>query len=60
MIVVSEESIKETKENYQISGLLYVVDKAATAARDKVVDAEVEEARNPAGDAPKAPAVPIL
>lgn len=39
-VVVSEETVKESEENYQSTGLLYKVDKKKTEARDKELEAE--------------------
>lgn len=52
--VVSEESVKETEENFQTTGLLYLVDAKATAERDADVEAEVNEARGISVDEKKA------
>lgn len=53
-VVVSEESVAETEENYPTTGILYVVDAKATAERDAEVEAEVNEARGISGDEKKA------
>lgn len=39
-VIVSEESVKETEDNCGTTGMLYVVNEKATAARDAEVDAE--------------------
>lgn len=53
-VVISEDSVKETEENYPTTGLLYVVDTKATSERDADVEAEVNEARGFSGDEKKA------
>lgn len=42
-VVVSEETVKESEDTYESTGLLYVVNQAATAARDKIVAKENKE-----------------
>lgn len=44
-VVIDEASVKESEENYKQTGLLYVVDEKATAARDVEVEAEVNAAK---------------
>lgn len=56
-VVISEESVKETEDNFKSTGLLYIVDETATAARDKMVDAEIEAARNTEAKEQEAPKV---
>jgi len=41
--IVSAETVKESEDNYKNTGLLYIVDKKATAERDEIVAAENEE-----------------
>lgn len=53
-VVVSEDSVKETEDNFTTTGLLYLVDAKATAERDADVEAEVNEARGISGDEKKA------
>ena len=53
-VIVSEESVAETEENYPTTGILYIVDAKATAERDAGVEAEVNEARGISVDEKKA------
>lgn len=53
-VIVSEESVKETEDNFATTGLLYIVDAKATSERDADVEAEVNEARGISGDDKKA------
>jgi hypothetical protein len=43
--VVSEDSITETEDNCGTTGLLYIVDKAATAERNQLVELEIANSR---------------
>jgi hypothetical protein len=45
-VIVPQSSVEEYEGNYASSGLLYVVDEKATAERNKLVETEVNAARN--------------
>lgn len=45
-VVIPAEDVEAAEENFETTGLLYIVDEKATAARNKIVEKEIEAAKS--------------